>query len=150
RAPEIALPPGLMVDTELTFYAGSGQLRADLGERFAQPVPIDAPPPGAGTIEAVRAFGAALKDDPWLDSWPVTLSGVIPIPAEDGWQLADEKGESALPIAPSALTRPGLWKLAALSGGGPVTVFGECGHRGFTPLAAWPEGSAETVTLVNA
>ncbi|WP_434595336.1 SWIM zinc finger family protein [Streptomyces sp. A5-4] len=150
RAPEIALPPGLMVDAELTYYAGSGQLRADLGELFGLPVPIDAAPPGAGTAEAVGAYGVALKDDPWLESWPVVLSGVIPIPAEDGWQLADEKGESALPVAASALSRPGLWKLAALSGGGPVTVFGECGHRGFTPLAAWPDGSAQTVALVDA
>lgn len=59
--------------------------------------------------------------------------------AGGGWQLADADGESALPLTDSALSRPGLWKLAALSGGGPVTVFGECGHRGFHPLAAWAE-----------
>ncbi|MDX2766332.1 SWIM zinc finger family protein, partial [Streptomyces europaeiscabiei] len=39
----------------------------------------------------------------------------------------------------SARSRPGLWRLMALSGGTPVTVFGECGHRGFTPLTAWAE-----------
>ncbi|MYR13058.1 SWIM zinc finger family protein, partial [Streptomyces sp. SID724] len=44
---------------------------------------------------------------------------------------------------PAAVSRPGLWKLVALSGGGPVTVFGEIGHRGFDPFAAWDPVEAE-------
>lgn len=149
RAPEVALPAGLMLDAELTFYPGAGQLRADMGTTPVSPVPIDTPPSGVGAAEAVRAYGTALRDDPWLDSWPVTLSRVIPIPSGEGWQLADAEGDLALPVDPAALSRPGLWKLAALSGGAPVTVFGECGHRGFTPLTAWPEGAAETVPLTD-
>ncbi|NUK88670.1 SWIM zinc finger family protein [Streptomyces lunaelactis] len=157
RPPQQALPVGVMIDAELTPYAGAGQLRADLGEQFGPPVPIGSPPPGGPAAAAVEAYGRALRDDPWLDSWPVTLSGVIPSPgaspgrhpqAGEGWQLADVEGESALPIAPAALSRPGLWKLAALSGGDPVTVFGECGHQGFTPLAAWSKHAAETVPLI--
>lgn len=65
------------------------------------------------------------------------------MPAKDGWQVADAHADSALPIAPAALSRPGLWKLLALSGGGPVTVFGEIGHRGFDPFAAWEPGETE-------
>ncbi|MGW1881067.1 SWIM zinc finger family protein [Streptomyces sp. NPDC001970] len=147
RAPQLALPAGLMIDAELVPYGGAGQLRADLGEQFGAPAPIKAPPPGGSTADALAAYGAALREDPWLDSWPVTLSGVIPVPADDGWQLADADGRSALPVAPAALSRPGSWKLAAVSGGGPVTVFGEFGHRGFMPLAAWSEETPETVTL---
>ena len=49
----------------------------------------------------------------------------------------------ALPPRPVALV--------ALSGGAPVTVFGECGHRGFTPLTAWSEaevpGAGQAVPL---
>ncbi|MFF3243466.1 SWIM zinc finger family protein [Streptomyces sp. NPDC002870] len=154
RSPQQALPVGLMIDAELTSYAGAGQLRAEMGEQFGPPVPIGSPPPGGPAAAALDAYGKALRDDPWLDSWPVTLSGVIPVPAGEGWQLADADGESALPIAPGALSRPGLWKLVAVSGGGPVTVFGECGHQGFTPLAAWAArsedatGAAETVPLI--
>ena len=83
----------------------------------------------------------------------MTLTEVVPVPTEYGWQLADAghgrdgPGE-ALPLSAPALARPGLWRLAALSGGRPVTVFGECGHRGFTPLAAWsPDAPGETVPL---
>lgn len=147
RAPQLALPTGLVIDAELMPYVGAGQLRADLGEQFGSPVPPEAPPRGGSVADALAAYAAALREDPWVDSWPVTLTGVIPLPADDGWQLADEQGDSALPVTPAALSRPGLWKLAALSGGGPVTVFGECGHRGFTPLSAWSEDTAETVAL---
>lgn len=63
------------------------------------------------------------------------------MPSGDGWQLADAESESALPLTPAALSRAGLWKLVALSGGGPVTVFGELGHRGFDPFAAWDTGA---------
>lgn len=147
RAPQLALPPGLMIDAEIVPHAGAGQLRAELREQFGAPVPIEAPPPGGSTEDALAAYGTALGDDPWLDSWPVTLTDVIPVPSDDGWQLADARRPQALPIAPTAPSRAGLWRLVALSGGGPVTVFGECGHRGFAPLAAWSAGSPETVTL---
>ncbi|MFC7307415.1 SWIM zinc finger family protein [Streptomyces monticola] len=141
RAPELALPVGLSIDAELSAYPGAGQLRAALGERHSAPEPTSARPRGVRTHEAAAAYGTALRDDPWLDSWPVTLREVIPVPAPEGrggWQLADADGRCALPLTAAATARPGLWKLAALSGGAPVTVFGECGHRGFTPLTAWP------------
>ncbi|MFI6039042.1 SWIM zinc finger family protein [Streptomyces sp. NPDC051315] len=147
RAPEIALPVGLAVDAEVTAYPGTGQPRAALGEQFAPPAPTSIRPPGVTTAEATARYGAALRDDPWLDSVPVTLRDVLPTPDGDRWQLADAEGDTALPLTPAAASRPGLWRLVALSGGAPVRVFGECGHRGFTPLTAWPTGPGEAVRL---
>ncbi|MBT2444836.1 SWIM zinc finger family protein [Streptomyces sp. ISL-36] len=167
RAPGPALPVGMVLDAVLTHHAGAGALRAELGEQFAAPAPLDSPPRGGTVGEALAAYGHALREDPWLDSWPVTLTDVVPIPTDHGWQLADASpgaaggtvpdpggdgvgvgvGE-AIPVSGPALGRPGLWRLAALSGGRPLTVFGECGHRGFTPLAAWSaEAPGETVPL---
>ncbi|GHB08049.1 hypothetical protein GCM10010346_34250 [Streptomyces chryseus] len=148
RAPQITLPTGLTLDAELTFHPN--RLRAEIGHQFAPPAPLDSPPPGVDTTEALHAYGDALRDDPWLDSWPVTLHHVIPVPSGTGWQLMDAQAPFALPVAPTALSRPGWWKLAAVSAGAPVTVFGECGHRGFTPLTAWADGSTETVPLTEA
>ncbi|MFF9484648.1 SWIM zinc finger family protein [Streptomyces sp. NPDC014676] len=147
RAPELALPVGLVLDAELSAYPGTGQQRMALGERFAPPAPTDVRPPGTTTARAAARYGEALRDDPWLDSVPVTLDRVIPVPDGDGWQLADADEDAALPLTPAARSRPGLWRLVALSGGAPVRVFGECGHRGFTPLAVWPEGPGEAVPL---
>ncbi|MDO0935721.1 SWIM zinc finger family protein [Streptomyces sp. DG2A-72] len=147
RAPELALPVGLSLDAEVSAYPGAGQLRASLGEQFAPPAPAAIRPPGVTTVQAAARYGDALRDDPWLESVPVTLDRVIPTPDGDSWQLADADGATALPLTPSARSRAGLWRLVALSGGAPVKVFGECGHRGFNPLTAWPEGTSEAVTL---
>ncbi|MEV8555358.1 SWIM zinc finger family protein [Streptomyces sp. NPDC051917] len=147
RAPELSLPVGLALDAELCAYPGAGQSRAALGERFAPPAPAAFRPPGISTAEAAARYGEALRDDPWLESVPATLDRVIPVPDGEQWQLADADTDSALPLTRAAHTRPGLWRLVALSGGAPVTVFGECGHRGFTPLTAWPDGTGEAVPL---
>ncbi|MFF0080960.1 SWIM zinc finger family protein [Streptomyces canus] len=147
RAPELALPVGLELEAEVSAYPGTGQVRAALGEQFAPPAPTSTRPPGVTTEQAAARYGEALRDDPWLDSVPVTLDRVIPAPDGDSWQLVDAEGDSALPLTASARSRPGLWRLVALSGGAPVKVFGECGHRGFTPLTAWPEGAGEAVLL---
>ncbi|MFI1866321.1 SWIM zinc finger family protein [Streptomyces jumonjinensis] len=147
RAPQLALPVGTVIEAELTPYPGGGQLRAELGERLGSPVPCRTPPPGGPVSAALDAYGRALLDDPWLDAWPVTLTEVIPVPHGEGWQLADAAGGAALPVSAAALARPGLWRLVALSGGGPVTVFGECGHRGVTPLAAWSAEAPGAVAL---
>ncbi|MEU2561673.1 SWIM zinc finger family protein [Streptomyces longispororuber] len=180
RAPALSLPVGLALDAELVPYAADPAahgLRADLGEQFAAPAPTTGHPPGLGPAQATARYGEALRDDPWLDAWPVTLEGVVPVPVrEDGagpdsapgtgldsgdsttrtasprgpiirWQLAEADGDLALPISPAAASRSGLWRLVALSGGAPLTVFGECGHQGFTPLAAWTGDASETVRL---
>ncbi len=153
RPPSLALPVGLALDAELAGYPGARQLRAELGEQFTAPAPMARRPPGVRTEEAAALYGEALRDDPWLDAWPVTLRDVIPTPVEQTghrsdqrWQLADAEGDLALPMA-SATPAPGLWRLVALSAGAPLTVFGECGHQGFTPLTAWPRDTGETVPL---
>ncbi|WP_210572930.1 SWIM zinc finger family protein [Streptomyces sp. GESEQ-4] len=147
RAPDLALPVGLALDAEVSAYPGAGQLRSSLGERFAPPAPAAIRPPGVTTAQAAARYSDALRDDPWLESVPVTLDRVIPTPDGDSWQLADADGPTALPLTPSARSHPGLWRLVALSGGTPVKVFGECGHRGFNPLTAWTEGAGEAVAL---
>ncbi|MGW1589445.1 SWIM zinc finger family protein [Streptomyces sp. NPDC002386] len=150
RAPELSLPVGLALDADLSVFPGAGQVRAALGEQHAPPAPAALRPPGGTTTEAAAHYGEALRGDPWLESVPVTLDRVVPAQdAEAGgaWQLADAEADSALPLTEAFRSRPGLWRLVALSGGAPVRVFGECGHRGFTPLTAWPEGPGDPVTL---
>ncbi|MDG4865553.1 SWIM zinc finger family protein, partial [Streptomyces sp. T-3] len=146
RAPEVALPVGLVLDAELSAYPGSGP-RAALGERFSAPTPSAFRPVGVDVRSAAVAYGSALRDDPWAESCPVMLDRVIPSPGGEAWQLVDADSDVALPVAPAALGRGGLWKLAALSGGEPVSVFGEFGHLGFSPLAAWARGAGEVVPL---
>ncbi|MEU0138074.1 hypothetical protein ABZ172_29185 [Streptomyces sp. NPDC006296] len=145
RAPAHALQVGAVIDAEVTPYPGGGGLRVELGARFGEPAVPAAPPPGGTAADAVAAYGHALRDDPWLDAWPAVLREVVPAPSADGWHLVGVVDGSALPVASPALSRPGWWKLVALSGGGPLTVFGECGHRGFDPLATWCSDASDGV-----
>ncbi|CAM5713178.1 hypothetical protein SVIOM342S_04705 [Streptomyces violaceorubidus] len=147
RSPEPALPVGLALEAEVSAYPDTGRQRVSLGRRFAPPGPTRTRPSGVTTSQAAVRYGEALRDDPWLDSVPVALERVVPVPDGAGWQLADADEDSALPLARSTGSQPGLWRLVALSGGAPVTVFGECGHRGFTPLTAWPAGPGAAVPL---
>ncbi|MEV8536016.1 SWIM zinc finger family protein [Streptomyces sp. NPDC051211] len=148
RPPQLAIPVGLVLEAEARFRPGSAGLRADLGDRYAAPAPHRRPPAGMSAGAALDGYGTALREDPWLESWPVVLGPVVPIPGELGWQLADADGKDALPVRTAGgRGASGLWQLAALSGGGPVTVFGECGHRGFVPLTAWQKGTGEPVSL---
>jgi hypothetical protein len=136
RAPELALPVGLSFDADLAFHPAASPLRAALGTAYGTPAPSPVPP-GTAVGPALASYGDALAHDPWLDAWPVVLSGVVPIPAPTGWQLADTDGSAALPVIPRAPAA--LWRLASVAGGHPLTVFGELGHRGFHPLTAWGE-----------
>ncbi|MBQ0828600.1 SWIM zinc finger family protein [Streptomyces tagetis] len=147
RAPEPDLPVGLALDAEVSAYDGAGGQRVALGERFAPPVPDPARPPGVTVTRAAARYGEAVRADPWLESVAVTLKAVVPQPAGETWQVADAAEDTALPLTARARDRPGLWRLAAVSGGRPVRVFGECGHRGFTPLAVWPDGPGPVVPL---
>ena len=165
RGPELALPTGEVLDADLAYYPGAGPLRAALGERYGPSLP-GFPPPGGSVPDALSAYGQALSADPWLDSWPFVLSEVVPVPPPEarsgagqgqghslapapaparsnghGWQLADSEAESAVPVVPGT-SESALWKLLALSGEGPLTVFGEVGHRGFAPHTAWSEDRA--------
>jgi hypothetical protein len=147
RAPEPALPVGLRLDAELAFHPGAHPLRAALGPRHGAPLPGRVPP-GVPVAAALTAYGEALAGDPWLDAWPVVLAGVVPIPGGTGWQVADAAGNDAVPVpAAGAGAGAGLWRLAAVSGGHPLTVFGELGHQGFRPFTAWGGAGTEPVQL---
>ncbi len=149
RAPSLALPAGLTLDAAVSAHPGARALRVDLGEQFGAPSRRGVRPAGVDVPTALSAYGEALADDPWLESWPVTLVDVVPAQDADGggWQLADAEGKSALPLTERAAASSGVWRLASVSGGAPVTVFGECGHQGFRPLSTWAGGSNDLIPL---
>ncbi|MEU8824167.1 SWIM zinc finger family protein [Streptomyces sp. NPDC048636] len=162
QSPEPAPPTGLRLDADLVYYPSTRPLRAALAERRGAPPhtasdsaswgasgTVPDAPPGGDVVTALTAYGEALGQDPWLEGWPVVLSGVTPVPGagDEGWQLADTTTGLALPVDPRCAGRTDLWQLLAIAGGGPVTVFGECGHRGFAPITTWdPEPVPLTAT----
>ncbi|MER5862630.1 SWIM zinc finger family protein [Kitasatospora sp. NPDC002040] len=145
RAPDLALPVGQLLEAELAFHPGARPLRAVLGPRYGGPEPDASVPDGVTPGEAVAEYGRAVAEDPWVESWPTVLTGVVPVLGSDGWRLTD--GQHSLAVRTGSCPEPALWRLAAVSAGHPLTVFGESGHRGFAPVTAWSaDGRATPLT----
>ncbi|MER7579382.1 SWIM zinc finger family protein [Kitasatospora sp. NPDC097691] len=139
QAPDLALPTGHLLEADLAYHPGARPLRAALGTRYGAPEAGPADPPAGLTVaEAVAGYGTAVADDPWLEGWPTVLADVVPVRTPDGWHLTD--GRHTVPVHAPSVPEAALWRLAAVSTGRPLTVFGEYGHQGFAPVTAWPAG----------
>ncbi|MCX0271385.1 SWIM zinc finger family protein [Nocardia zapadnayensis] len=116
-------PIGLAAEYAVHFYPVAAPLRAMAGSARDEAAATPAEPAetaGSGTVAAALTdFATAAAADPWLESWPVLLRGVTPVRQGEDWLIGESDG-TALPLAEPA--QP--WRLLALSGGRPVTVFG--------------------------
>lgn len=132
-------PPGSLVDAEVHYYPGAAPLRAILGRRHADPEPFTTLP--ADSLDAaLGGFAQAVAADPWLRSWPVLLSEVVPSITTDSdgpaCLLVDGAG-LALPVRRSAGVP---WRVVGVSGGHPVTVMGEWSVDGLAVRSVFAAG----------
>ncbi|MFC9893988.1 DUF5691 domain-containing protein [Nocardia sp. NPDC127579] len=145
--------PGRMAEADLHYYPAAAPLRAVWGERYSPDEPFttiprvsadrhpggetaDTAPHTAGSVTGCLTEQAeALAADPWLRAWPVLLSEVVPVVGDDGWLIAESSG-AALPFAADQ----GPWHLLGISGGHPVTVFGEWTSAGLVPISVFTAG----------
>ncbi|GGG49943.1 SWIM zinc finger family protein [Hymenobacter glacieicola] len=149
----------------LSFYPGLLPLRAVPGELTFSGTYTLAPLGGIGPAQLLDDYATALARQPWLRELPVLLAGAVPHQTTGGtWVLhfpaqgstptnlgaAEPATAAAAPATsldqPSGtdLVLPLLcdeltgWQLRALSGGHPLTVFGEWTGEALRPLAFWP------------
>ena len=130
-----SLVPGTALDASLVFFPGAYPLRALVKERYAPPTSLDRPRGFADFSAATAAYAGALAQVPWLERFPVVLQAAIPTYAGDRWDLRDTAGHTLL------LSRgfPHGWRLMAMSGGRPLTLFGEWDGDVLLPLSVWPD-----------
>ncbi|MBB5784765.1 SWIM zinc finger family protein [Nonomuraea jabiensis] len=87
-------------------------------------------PPGVSPEQALDEVAGVLGEDPWTESWPLVLAGVVP-------------GRDSIGGLPLHRAARDPWRLIAVSGGRPVTVAVEWTPRGLRPLTTWDdEGTA--------
>lgn len=112
-------------------YAAQGSLAptSDLGTAWDRVAGY------ASIAEGLADYGNALSANPWVEAFPMVLHGVIPVQqANKAWWL---RADGLIPVASSFEQG---WHLLALSGGGPVNVFGEWNGYALSLLSAWSEG----------
>lgn len=126
---DMQLDPGQALSGSLCFYPGRYPLRALIKEREA-PYPSPLTPTPQPLSQALRDYAQALGQNPWLERYPLCLSGLRPVPGQEQW--IDEQGHS-LPLHPAFQRHR---ELLALSGGHPLALMGEWDGYQLFPLAA--------------
>ena len=148
-----AFRPGTVQRGTLVFYPSAWPLRAVMdgplpaspgGEGDGLSLATNgtwsrvSPLPGGlgGADDALARYALTLAANPWLPQMPLLLTDVVPVSENDRFTVCDAEGKS-LPVA--VLNNTG-WQLLALSGGLPVSIFGEWDGAVFLPLAVLADG----------
>ncbi|MBD2464670.1 SWIM zinc finger family protein [Oscillatoria sp. FACHB-1407] len=130
---------GTCLEAELVFYPSAYPLRALIKTR-QEAVLLSKQPPGKTTIaEAIATYSHAFAVCPWLEQFPLLLQAVVPFREGDHWLIQDAQG-AVLPLS-NRLEPRQAWQLLALSGGTPLTIFGEWNGDDLLPLNVWMEES---------
>jgi hypothetical protein len=130
---DLHLMPGSTFEAELVFFESAYPLRALIKTRSDVSTSLDLLPGCEAIDAAIAAYINAIARNPWLERFPMSIQNVIPIQIESAWSIRDRAGK-LLPI-PNHFERN--WSLLALSGGHPITIFGEWNGRYFSPLSIW-------------
>ncbi|MBE9010823.1 SWIM zinc finger family protein [Pseudanabaenaceae cyanobacterium LEGE 13415] len=122
---------GTCLEAELVFYPSAYPLRALIKTR-QEATRLTKAPPGMSVLEAIAQFGTAIAQCPWLEQMPMILESVTLVKNNDLWMLQDAAGYN-LPYQLEADN----WTLLALSGGHPITLFGEWNGTKIRLLTCW-------------
>lgn len=122
------LSVGNVVEGELVFFEGASPSRAlAKNTRLAT---AGRRPAGHPALDSfLHSYAETLAVNPWLEECPALLDQVMPGSSTE--ELVDSQGQ-AIPLHPGFSN---FWRLAAKSGGYPVTVFGEWNGHHLRPLS---------------
>ena len=144
---DVSLVSGACFGGELIFYPGTGVQRAFVAMREEATSQLTGNISGDDRLDisgAIAQYGKALGQNPWLEHYPLLLNAVIPRFEEDQWWLQDAAGY----VLPLSSRFQKSMQLFAISGGHPLTVFGEWDGEVFLPLGALTDALTETQYFV--
>ena len=128
--------PGTSIEAELIFYPSNYPLRVAIKKRN-NPTRTSKEISGYSNTEQLLAMHAGvLALNPWVEALPAPLQTVVPMRRNEKWYARDVDGR-LLSLRCDATSG---WKLIALSGGYPMTIFGEWNGQSLLPVAAWADG----------
>jgi hypothetical protein len=128
--------PGTRVEAELVFYPRNYPLRAVIKKRLNTTRPSNEMPGYETSDRLLMTYADVLALNPWIEAIPAPLQTVVPVRRGERWFARDTSGRLlSLRCEPIA-----GWKLLALSGGNPITIFGEWNGRSLLPVSAHADG----------
>ncbi|HEY0730093.1 MAG TPA: hypothetical protein VGD38_18545, partial [Pyrinomonadaceae bacterium] len=130
------LLPGTRVEAELVFYPSNYPLRAVLKTKLNTTRSLKELPGYPANNELLTAYAGVLALNPWVEAIPAPLQTVVPVHRSGKWFARDNNGR--LLSMKCGMTVG--WSLIALSGGLPITIFGEWNGRHLLPISAYADG----------
>jgi hypothetical protein len=127
--------PGTRTEAELIFYPSNYPMRAALKQR-ANTRSLTALPGYSSSEQLLTTYAGVLALNPWIEAIPAPLHTVVPVRRGERWHARDSDGRLLSLRSESS----GGWKLMALSGGHPITIFSEWNGRSLLPISVWAEG----------
>ena len=128
--------PGTRTEAELIFYPSNYPLRAALKQRANTTRALTALPGYSSGDDLLMTYAGVLALNPWIEAIPASLHTVVPVRRGERWLARDSDGRL---LSLRGESSDG-WKLMALSGGHPITIFSEWNGRSLLPISAWAEG----------
>lgn len=128
--------PGTAFEGEIVFYPGTAELRAHVKLPVTVTAQAIASMKGASLPDMLTDYALLLGQNPLTFRYPVLLTGLIPYHQGSSFVLLTQD-QQLVPLAPSFQQD---WELVSLSGGQPLSLFGEWNGKTFLPLGVKHEG----------
>lgn len=123
---------GAILDAALVYYPGVFPLRAVIQTFQYSDKPFVLPKGCKHAEHLYDQYALALTANPLLSTFPALLDEVTPV-FQEGRRLLIDSRQRYIPLATSTA---GYWSLLAISGGHPLSVFGEWNGAALLPLGA--------------
>lgn len=127
---------GTRTEAELIFYPSNYPQRAALKKRVNTTPSLNEIPGYPTSDQLLMTYAEVLARNPWLEAIPAPLRTVVPVRRGEKWFARDSNGR----LLSLRLESMSGWKLIALSGGYPITIFGEWNGRSLLPISVWTDG----------
>ena len=127
---------GMEFKGELIYYPGTYPLRAIVKRQQPATTEITDFTRATTIQQFMEQYTVAVAGNPWLLDFPAVLSEVTPIMDKEQLYVVD-KEQHQIPVLDKKLMG---WKLLALSGGTPISIFGEWTGDILVPLSACVNG----------
>ena len=139
-----SLITGTHFEADIRFYPGAKPLRGLVAAKRSEPAPLDQLGGDDSIATALREYAALLGASPFFDRAPMTLDRVMPRRETAGWFLVDPEG-----VGLRITGGPACWRILAMSGGRPLSVFGEWDGTRLNPLSAFGGGEFANLQWVR-
>ena len=132
----VDLLPRTNMEAELIFYPSNYPLRATVNKRINTSRSVKEISGYSTSEQLLTTYADVLALNPWVEAIPAPLQTVIPLRRSERWFARDTDGRLLSLRCEASLG----WKLIALSGGYPITIFGEWNGQSLLPVTAWADG----------